>query len=114
MVLGNYYLTIEDEKDSRNGQVFKDTHEVELAYENNFIGLHTRLFIPAKNLDFPLYNYSNKNKTEEEKAILKQLDDKARDGYYLLTTYGKILFNSIFPEGVPFVNEAKLNSTWIG
>ena len=114
MVLGNYYLTIEDEKDSRNGQVFKDTHEVELAYENNLIGLHTRLFIPAKNLDFPLYNYSNKNKTEEEKAILKQLDDKARDGYYLLTTYGKILFNSIFPEGVPFVNEAKLKNIVYG
>src|SRR5690554_5970895 len=51
MVLGNYYLTIEDEKDERNGRVFKDIHEVELAYENDQIGLHTRVVIPVKALN---------------------------------------------------------------
>ena len=114
MVLGNYYLTIEDEKDPRNGQVFKDTYEVELAYENDLIGLHTRIFVPAANIEYPLYNFANRNKSEEEKQELKALDDKAREGYYVLTTYGKILFNSIFPEGVPFVNEAKLKNIVYG
>ena len=107
MVLGNYYLTIEDEKDPRNGQVFKDVHEIELAYENDLIGLHTRLFIPAANLPYPLYNYSNVNKGEEEKASLKALDEQVRKDSYLLTTYGKVLFNTIFPEGIPFVQESK-------
>ena len=70
--------------------------------------------MPAANIEYPLYNFSNKNKSEEEKQELKALDDKAREGYYVLTTYGKILFNSIFPAGVPFVNESKLKNIVYG
>ncbi len=95
MVLGNYYLTIEDEKDPANGRAFKDIHEVELAYENDQITLHTRIVIPAKALN-------NDRFTEEQKQK------------YLITTYGKIIFNTIFPKGVPFVNEAELKNITTG
>lgn len=94
MVLGNYYLTIEDVDDERNGRVFKDISEVELAYANENIGLHTRIIIPTKSLTNSLF--------KEE-----QLDK------YIVTTYGKIIFNSIFPKrgevddtAIPYVNEA--------
>ena len=78
MVLGNYYLTMENDEDPRNGKVYKDIHEVELAYENDLIDLHTRILIPAKKIN-------NRYFTED------QLDK------YLITTYGKVVFNTIFP-----------------
>ncbi len=113
MVLGNYYLTIEDEKDERNGRVFKDVHEVELAYENNQISLHTRIVLPIKSLPSSIYNYMSKNKSEEERTKLKALNDSVQDKY-LLTTYGKVIFNSIFPQGIPYVNEAELKNLTYG
>jgi len=94
MVLGNYYLTIENRDDPREGRVFKDVNEVEMAYENDEINFHTRILVPAKKLNNPRF-------TEEQL------------GKYLVTTYGKIIFNSIFPQEkpfVPFVNEAELSN----
>ena len=97
MVLGNYYLTIEDNNDPRNGRVFKDVEEVEMAYENNEIGFHTRFAIPAKNVKDSHFTPSQLEK-------------------YLVTTYGKIIFNTIFPyaanyeDKVPFVTEAEVNN----
>ena len=94
MVLGNYYLTIEDPNDPREGRVFRNIEEVELAYENDQIGFHTRFAIPAKSITTSRF-------TE------KQM------GQYLVTTYGKILFNTVFPrvenreDMVPFVLEAE-------
>ena len=93
MVLGNYYLTIEEPGDPREGRVFRDLNEVELAYENDEIGFHTRLLLPAKVMGPCILNY------KPERA-----DD------YLVTTYGKIIFNTIFPTNnsyvVPYVNES--------
>jgi len=97
MVLGNYYLTIEDDKDPHNGRVFSNPYEVELAYENDEITLHTRIAIPARSL-------KNSRFTEEQ--------NKA----YIITTFGKIIFNTIFPKdengyvGIPFVNEPEANN----
>ena len=97
MVLGNYYLTIESNDDPRNGKIFKDVEEVEMAYENNEIGFHTRFAIPAKNVKNSHFTPS-------------QLDK------YLVTTYGKIIFNTIFPQvenyedKVPFVTEAEASN----
>ena len=96
MVLGNYYLTIEDVDDPHNGRVFKDPAEVELAYENDEITLHTRIVLPAKALN-------NKRFTE------KQMNS------YIITTWGKIIFNTIFPKNnefgdFPYVNEPELNN----
>ena len=83
MVLGNFYLTIERAGDKGEGLIFKDPHEAELAYESNVISLHARIALPARN--FPLF----------------KLTDAQRD-QYLITTYGKLIFNAILPtEYVP-------------
>ena len=107
MVLGNYYLTIEDVYDERNGRVFKDPREVELAYENDQISLHTRVFLPVNCLD-------NSKFTPEQREM------------YLCTSYGKLIFNTIFPkhvmnietnqefEDLPYVNEASTKNLTIG
>ena len=107
MVLGNYYLTIEDVHDPRNGRAFKNPEEVELAYENDQISLHTRIILPVRALD-------NTRFTEKQKNA------------YILTTYGKIIFNTMFPkhvlnvetgkeyEDIPYVNEAETSNLTTG
>ncbi|HHU55115.1 MAG TPA: DNA-directed RNA polymerase subunit beta' [Acholeplasmataceae bacterium] len=102
MVLGNYYLTIEDKDDPRNGRVFKDINEVEIAYENKEIGLHTRIILPTKSL-------------KNSKFKPEQLDR------LFVTTYGKIVFNTIFPDSndvgepkIPFINEPTIENITVG
>ena len=86
MVLGNYYLTIEDPKDPHEGRVFTSVNEVEMAYENEEIGFHTRIAIPAIEMGERVKRYNPDN-----------IDD------YLITTYGKIIFNTIFPNVEPYL-----------
>ena len=86
MVLGNYYLTIEDPNDPNEGRIFYDTNEVEMAYENDEIGFHTRIAIPAKVFGERIRRYNPDN-----------YDD------YLITTYGKIIFNTMFPNVEPYL-----------
>ncbi|MFA6611779.1 MAG: DNA-directed RNA polymerase subunit beta', partial [Bacilli bacterium] len=90
MVLGNYYLTIEKAGEKGEGCVFKDINEVEMAYENDEITFHTRIALSPKALNNPHFTKEQLNK-------------------YIITTYGKIIFNSIFPQEkpyIPYVNEA--------
>ena len=81
MVLGNYYLTIEDEKDPNNGRIFKDIHEVELAYENDQITLHTRIVMPCKALPAPMYNITDEDEERREKFI--QMNNECMDKYII-------------------------------
>ncbi|QVK21506.1 DNA-directed RNA polymerase subunit beta' [Mycoplasmatota bacterium] len=91
MVLGNFYLTIERAGEIGEGSVFKDIDEVVLAFENDRISLHSRIAIPAKIF------------------VDAKFTDEQREKY-LITTYGKLIFNEIipnkyFPNQFPFVNE---------
>ena len=111
MVLGNYYLTLEETKESllarakrradsgdleeaelyelygnSEGKVFKDVNEVLLAYQTKQIHLHTRIAIRARGL----------NKTN--------LTPRMENGY-LITTVGKAIFNLIFPADFPYLNK---------
>ena len=111
MILGNYYLTIEkaaqDFVDHANecydrgdisegdryigyshmeGTVFKNIDEVMLAYQTKQISLHNRIAIKG----------SSMHKT----GFTDEMNNS-----YLITTVGKIIFNSIFPEDFPYLNE---------
>ena len=86
MVLGNYYLTLELAGEPNEGKAYKDPNEVLMDYERRNITLHTRVCIPAK-------AFKHKIWTDEQK-------DK-----YLVTTAGKIIFNEIFPDTYPYINE---------
>ncbi|WP_259747109.1 DNA-directed RNA polymerase subunit beta' [Lactococcus lactis] len=85
MVLGNYYLTMEEKGREGEGMIFATPEEVEIAMRNGYVHLHTRIGIATKSL--------NKPWTENQK-------DKI-----LVTTVGKVIFNSIIPEGMPYLNE---------
>ena len=50
MVLGNYYLTLEEAGKIGEGSVFADVNEVLMAYDAKTVHLHTRVAIRGKSL----------------------------------------------------------------
>ncbi|WP_078393388.1 DNA-directed RNA polymerase subunit beta' [Shouchella patagoniensis] len=86
MVLGNYYLTMENAEARGEGSVFKDINEALIAYQNGYVHLHTRIAVPVASLNKPTFK-------EEQQDML------------LLTTVGKLLFNEIMPDSFPYMNE---------
>ena len=110
MVLGNYYLTIEETKDEflakakvlrargdleeaeryelyaeSEGKVFKHVNHVLLAYQTKQIHLHNRIAIRGKHI--------------HKEGISQDMSDG-----YLITSVGKVIFNQIFPNDFPFLN----------
>ncbi|PNY18183.1 DNA-directed RNA polymerase subunit beta' [Streptococcus parauberis] len=86
MVLGNYYLTMEDPGREGEGMIFKDLDEAVMAYQNGFAHLHSRVGIAVESMPNKPWKDSQRNKI-------------------LVTTVGKILFNAIMPEDLPYLNE---------
>ena len=95
MVLGNYYLTLERKGAIGEGTVFADRDELNVAYENNEVHLHTRIAIRAASLN-------NNTFTEEQN---KQL---------LITSVGKIMFNEILYSDFPYINEPTTDNLQVG
>lgn len=85
MVLGCYYLTIEKRGGRGEGKIFTDPEEAVLAYEQGYIELQSRILVKTGRF---------KKKALQERPGL------------LLTTVGKIIFNEIFPEDFPYINNA--------
>ena len=110
MVLGNYYLTLEETKKNlldrserrlakgdleeyelfqqygnAEGKAFGSIDEVVMAYQTKQIHLHTRIAIRGK-------------------ALKKTGFTEEMNNSYLLTTVGKVIFNLIFPADFPFLN----------
>ena len=88
MVLGNYYLTIEKRHEPGEGKIFASYYEVLQALSAKVISLHSLIAIPASVFEDKLFE-PNQN---------TQL---------LITTAGKIIFNNIFCEHLPFLNSAE-------
>ena len=87
MILGNYYLSLERAGEKNEGHFYRDYDEAYIAYKNNEITLHTRIFVDPKS--FPAQKFRGIDLT----------------GKYLFTTVGKMIFNTILPEEFPFINE---------
>jgi len=113
MVLGNYYLTIEEKlgkvftgyraeekqkeydfKNRNEGHYFMSFDEAYLAYQQEEIGLHTRIVV-------------------DPKSINQRFSD-AQKHKYLLTTLGKLIFNRILPPSFPYLNEPTLENLELG
>lgn len=75
MILGSYYLTIDREGALGEGKYFKDADEVILAQDAGVIHLQANIFV------------------------------RMPDGKRLKTTAGRIIFNSVIPKEVGYVNE---------
>ena len=91
MVLGNYYLTMEQECRVGEGMFFKDMDEAVLAYNNGYVHLHSRIAVPASSL-------AHKPFTDWQKERM------------MVTTVGKLLFNEIMPNEFPYLNEPTMEN----
>ena len=110
MVLGNYYLTLEETKEEflakakvlegRNdfeeadkytlyaaseGKIFKSVNDLMRAYQTKQIHLHNRIAILGK-------------------ALLKDDFTEEMNNSFMLTSVGKVIFNLIFPSDFPYLN----------
>ncbi len=86
MIIGNYYITMEDAGMPNEGKVYKNPNEALMAYERREITLQTRIVVPVSSFKHKLF-------TDDQK------------GKYLVTTAGKITFNEILPDTFPYINE---------
>ena len=86
MVLGNYYITIEEAGLENEGKVYKNSNEAIMAYERREITLHTRIAVPVSSF--------------KHRIFIDEVQDK-----YLVTTAGKLIFNEILPDTFPYINE---------
>ena len=111
MVMGNFYLTMEETKQElleesqrymdadcpkeaaawkryalNEGHVYSDVDEVMLAYQTVQVHLHSRIALPVKGMNKTSFNPVHEND-------------------YLITTVGKIIFNDMFPADFPYLNE---------
>ncbi|MFB4326377.1 DNA-directed RNA polymerase subunit beta', partial [Priestia sp. BR_2] len=87
MVLGSFYLTMDNKEEKGTGMILGSVNEAVSAYQREAAGLHARVAIPVKAL----------GKTS--------FTDKQQDAI-LITTIGRIIFNEIFPASFPYINEA--------
>ncbi len=76
MVLGIYYLTQERPGALGEGKIFKSVNEAILAYENNAITLHSKIFV----------------------KVTKTLEDGRTISGIINSTLGRFLFNEILPQ----------------
>lgn len=88
MVLGLYYLTKEkkstdDQKVMGDGKVFYSAEEVNIAFNEGKLDLHAAIKVKARVED------------ENGNMIQKLIE----------TTTGRVLFNQVTPETVPFINQ---------
>jgi DNA-directed RNA polymerase subunit beta' len=86
VVLGNYYLTLEERDREGQGMIFKDVNEVVMAYKNGDVHLHTRIGLSIDAM------------TE------KPFKDDQRESI-MMTSVGKAIFNQILPADFPYLNE---------
>ncbi|UMZ75386.1 DNA-directed RNA polymerase subunit beta' [Natranaerofaba carboxydovora] len=93
MVLGSYYLTLEEKGAKGEGSYFLSPDEAIMAYQRDDIELHSIVGVRVDN--YTKKDFTNLSDQIPENAIL------------LITTVGKILFNEILPKDFPFINDSK-------
>ena len=81
MILGSYYLTMEEPGEPGEGTYFKDVEEALLAYQNGDLGLHAKIFIRM---------YKKINGEMKSKKIE--------------TTVGRVIYNQGIPQDLGFVD----------
>ncbi|MCV3733532.1 DNA-directed RNA polymerase subunit beta' [Mycoplasma enhydrae] len=94
MILGLYYLTLEDKNAKGEGRVFDNFEHLMRALESKSIDLHARVAMPAEEVkDLKIFNQFSSNTSSQR---------------YVISTVGKFIFNNIFPKDFPFIYDNKV------
>ena len=87
VVIGCHYLTAERPGVAGEGRLFKDMSEALMAFQNGELHLQARIFV----------------RMPDAKCIL---GSEPKHGRLFMSTVGKLIFNSVFPDEFPFINSA--------
>jgi len=97
MVLGCYYLTLEKEGKKGEGRIFFSEDEVLLAFENKEISLHASIKLRFSGSLMNLSTYY-----DDQAVLICPVGEVHNE--LVETTPGRIIFNSILPDEIPFIN----------
>ncbi len=97
MVLGCYYLTLGKRGKKGEGRIFGSKDEVLLAYENKEVTLHSLIKLRFKG------SFMNLSTFYDDQAVMICPVTEV-DNQFIETTPGRIIFNNILPEQIPFIN----------
>ncbi len=86
MVLGIFYLTMDDMEAKGSGMIFRSVNDAVSSYYRGETSMHSRVAIRVS-------------------ALKKTCFTAKQQNALLVTTVGKIIFNEIFPADLPFMNE---------
>ena len=81
MILGSYYLTMVLDGELGEGKYFKDPEEAIMAFENNEVGIHAKIFV----------------------RITKEVNGEIKSKK-IETSVGRIIFNQGIPQDLGFIN----------
>ena len=81
MILGSYYLTMVLEGEKGEGKYFKDPEEALMAFANNDVGIHAKIFV----------------------RISKEIDGEIKTKK-IETSVGRIIFNQGIPQDLGFID----------
>ncbi len=89
MILGAYYLTIDEDGAKGEGMIFKDKDEAMMAYQAGDIAIHAKI------------------KVRMYKEIDGEMKSKIID-----TTIGKIIYNEVIPQDIGLVDRSNPDNTF--
>jgi len=89
VVMGCYYLTMEAPEAKGDGMAFASPVEALMAYAEGVVGTHARI----------------KLRLPPGCKLREDMDRSEPGGKRIDTTIGRIIFNSVLPEGMPYYNE---------
>ena len=97
MVLGCYYVTLDRKGKKGEGRIFASPEEVLLAYENKEVDLQARVRLRFSG------SFMNLATFYDDQAVMTCPVGQVK-AEIIDTTPGRIIFNNILPQGLPFIN----------
>ncbi|MCH8840667.1 MAG: DNA-directed RNA polymerase subunit beta', partial [Planctomycetes bacterium] len=94
VVMGSFYLTTTVPEAKGDGMIFSSMEEVETAYAAGTVGTHARI----------------KVRLPRNRCLREDFEFKRGYGKRIDTTVGRVIFNMILPEGMPFYSVALRSS----
>jgi len=89
IVMGCYYITCNMPEANGDGMIFSSMEEVELAYSLGKVQTHAKIRV----------------KLPKNRRLKVEADQEAaKPGALIQTTVGRVMFNRMLPEGMPFYN----------
>ena len=98
IVLGLYYITKEDKNKRGQGMIFASMDEVVTAYDDNQVDIHA--IIKVRMDDKKLLDLEHSNSEAPYNSLHASPHCKIIE-----TTPGRIIFNKVLPQGLPFIND---------